>query len=490
MDSRRDRTGHGAQLNGIPPFVRVVVPAFNKVELTVSCFQSLLLTEWPADRLDLVLVDNGSSDDTVTRIGGLSPRIRLVSSPENLGFAGGCNAGIMAREDAAGRSMGGYDYLALINNDAIVGPSWLKNLVDAAERNPDVGVVAAKILLSPKFSEVVVTPLQPDSTKDSYLEIRNVLVNGTIQDHRLKFDEVFVRDSEVNSIGRHSHWLGRHGALRVIENDEAEGEVVLGLELSATSALDVRVTGGSEERTVRVPGPGDSVRVQVPLSRQSFDVINSVGGELYRRGFGGDRGYLERDFGQFEEPAEVFSWCGAGAVLRKAFLDEVGAFDARLFLYYEDFDLSWRGRLAGWRYLYEPKAVIRHQHAQTSVEGSEMFRFFTARNRLLVLTKNAPMRMAAHAFLGESKRLAESAWRSVVSVSERVRIDQRRDLGFRLRVMASFFRHVPWMLIRRWTMVRRVGRHEPLIWMVDKFGDPGFVIDRGVIVSRSGRTPI
>ncbi len=85
-----------------------------------------------------------------------------------------------------------------------------------------------------------------------------------------------------------------------------------------------------------------------------FDVINNVGSNLYRYGFGGDRGFLERDIGQYEEPAEVFAWCGGAVLLRREYLDDVGMFDEELFLYYEDTDLSWRGRLRGWRYQYVP----------------------------------------------------------------------------------------------------------------------------------------
>ena len=59
-------------------------------------------------------------------------------------------------------------------------------------------------------------------------------------------------------------------------------------------------------------------------------------------------------------------------------------------MYYEDTDLAWRGRARGWRYRYVPDAVLRHVHAATSVEGSPLFQHYVERNRLLMLTKNAP----------------------------------------------------------------------------------------------------
>lgn len=474
-------------MNDVSPFVRVVVPAFNKAELTAACFRSLLLTDWPKDRIDLVLIDNGSSDDTTARIKALSSEIHLVSSPKNLGFAGGCNLGISARADDDRRPLGDFDYLALINNDAEVDPAWLREMIAVVETRDDLGAVSAKILLTPKFSEVVVTPVVSDRTV--YVEIRDVLVNGRHQDHRLRVDEVFVRDPERNASGQHSYWLAKAGALRIVD-DGSDADIVVGLELSATSDVEVGLRSGSRETSVHVPGRMDSVRIEVPVARESFDVVNSVGGEMYRNGFGGDRGYLERDAGQFEESVDLFSWCGAAALIRRAFLDEVGTFDPHLFLYYEDFDLSWRGRLAGWSYAYAPKAVIRHHHAQTSVEGSDVFRFFTVRNRLLVLAKNAPAKMAVRALLGEIERFARSLGRVVIATNEKGRRQQRQESTFRAKVLGSYLRHLPWMLLRRWTMVRRVERQAPLSWSVDKKNDPGFIIDRSRIQAGSKRTRI
>ena len=66
--------------------------------------------------------------------------------------------------------------------------------------------------------------------------------------------------------------------------------------------------------------------------------------------------------------------------------------------YYEDFDLSWRGRRRGWRYGYAPASVVHHRHAAGLGVGSERFRYLVGRNRLLALTKLAPARMAARAW--------------------------------------------------------------------------------------------
>jgi len=130
----------------------------------------------------------------------------------------------------------------------------------------------------------------------------------------------------------------------------------------------------------------------------TVDVLNSTGNVVTRSGYGRDRSWLEVDTGA-EPPAEVFGFCGAAALLRMSAAEVVGDFDEDLFLYYEDTDLSWRLRTHGWTIRYEPAAVVRHQHAASSDVRSRLFRFHDDRNRLLVLAKNAPARLAVAALL-------------------------------------------------------------------------------------------
>jgi hypothetical protein len=124
--------------------------------------------------------------------------------------------------------------------------------------------------------------------------------------------------------------------------------------------------------------------------------LNSVGVRWRGDGAGIDIGYGEVDRGQYPPgPAQLFT--GGAVLLSTAFVDDTGAFDERYFMYYEDTDLSWRGRLAGWRYEYVPDSVVRHDHAASSKEGSPMFAHFVERNRFLTLARNAPWSMFADA---------------------------------------------------------------------------------------------
>lgn len=136
------------------------------------------------------------------------------------------------------------------------------------------------------------------------------------------------------------------------------------------------------------------------LLHGTTSTVNNVGVVLLDTGYGADRGLGQPDDGRFDHPVEVFGFSGGAAVLRTLAVRAVGGFSSDWFMYYEDTDLSWRLRLAGWRIVYEPGAVVRHRHAASSDPTSPSFAFHNERNRLLMLLRNAP----ASAVLGGALR--------------------------------------------------------------------------------------
>ncbi len=128
-------------------------------------------------------------------------------------------------------------------------------------------------------------------------------------------------------------------------------------------------------------------------------VINNVGNILGPTWELHDRGYGEVDAGQYDLAEDVWGWCGGAVLLRTAYLQEVGLFDERLFLYAEDADLSWRGRHRGWRYRYVPTSVVHHVHrASSGGERTPLLDLLNRRNRLVVVTRHGGLRGAATAW--------------------------------------------------------------------------------------------
>ncbi|MFD2090363.1 glycosyltransferase family 2 protein [Blastococcus deserti] len=175
-------------------------------------------------------------------------------------------------------------------------------------------------------------------------------------------------------------------------------------------------------------------------------VVNNAGVVVLPTLYGADRA-AGADPATVAEPAEVFGFSGGAALLRRSAALTVGGFPTPFFLYYEDTDLSWRLRLAGWSIRYEPAAVVHHRHAATSDRMSPLFAFHNERNRLLLLVRCAPAAPAAAAWGRFLLTTASLALRH----GRRLRGAEPHNLrvSLRLRVLASAVRLLPWALRER-----------------------------------------
>lgn len=117
----------------IRPRVSAVIVSYNRADDLRLCIQALLDTEYP--NLEIVVVDNASKD-TSADVAESFAQVKTIRSPENLGFAEGCNVGLRA-------STG--DYVALINNDAVVAADWFDTLVNFLEAHPRSAAAGGKI---------------------------------------------------------------------------------------------------------------------------------------------------------------------------------------------------------------------------------------------------------------------------------------------------------------------------------------------------------
>ena len=128
--------------------------------------------------------------------------------------------------------------------------------------------------------------------------------------------------------------------------------------------------------------------------------IDSVGVQPTMAGLGINVGVGERDNGQYDKQAEVFGPCAGAALYRRTMLEETGFFDPDFFAYYEDLDLAWRGRLAGWQAVTAPAAVVYHVHSATGGRMSPFTVYHVQRNKWYVLLKNWPSTLLRrHLFL-------------------------------------------------------------------------------------------
>jgi hypothetical protein len=120
-----------------PGVVSVVLVNFRGASDTLEAIGYLAQLDWPQDRLEIVVVENGSGDDSARRIKADAPHVKLVVSATNLGFAGGCNLGVK-------RSSG--EFIAFLNNDARPDAAWVSTAVGRFAESRTIGAVASKVL--------------------------------------------------------------------------------------------------------------------------------------------------------------------------------------------------------------------------------------------------------------------------------------------------------------------------------------------------------
>lgn len=231
--------------------VSVIIVNLNGEHFISDCLEGLERQSFRD--FEVLVVDNGSTDGSLAKLRSRFSSARLIELGRNQGFASACMRGF---EQSRGAE------IAVLNNDAVPEPAWLKEMVAFLDADPAIGAVACKVI----------------NRKSSKLE------SGGI-------------------------FAARNGL--------------------------------------------------VYLSRPAEE----------------------------NKPSEVFGACGVAALYRGSMLKEFGFYPEDFFIYYEDADLAYRLRRAGWKAVYCPGAIVHHLGSQTT-SGMGIKNYFLPRNRLRTLVRN------------------------------------------------------------------------------------------------------
>ena len=117
--------------------VSVVLVNFRGADDTIECVRGLLELDWPSNLLEIIVVENGSGDDSLEKLQIIGEQVTLIESTENLGFTGGCNLGV-------GKASG--EFIAFLNNDAKPDSDWIKEAIATFATGSNIGAVASKVL--------------------------------------------------------------------------------------------------------------------------------------------------------------------------------------------------------------------------------------------------------------------------------------------------------------------------------------------------------
>ncbi len=119
------------------PLVSIIILSWNNQKLLQNCLKSVYDTNYP--NYEIIVVDNGSSDNSPKIVRANYPDVILIENKQNLGFSEGNNRGIR-------RARG--TYIVLLNQDTEVDPNWLKNLITVMINDKQIGIVGCKLYFS------------------------------------------------------------------------------------------------------------------------------------------------------------------------------------------------------------------------------------------------------------------------------------------------------------------------------------------------------
>jgi GT2 family glycosyltransferase len=119
------------------PLISIIIVSYNTKSATLKSVASALASEgFGPHELEVIVVDNGSHDGTVTALKKAYPAVKLIVSPENLGFGGGNNRGVEAARGT---------YLLLLNSDAFLARDTLRRLVDVLSQDQELLTVGPRL---------------------------------------------------------------------------------------------------------------------------------------------------------------------------------------------------------------------------------------------------------------------------------------------------------------------------------------------------------
>jgi len=359
------------------------------------------------------------------------PKTKIVSLKKNIGFASGNNMGF---KQARG------EYVVLLNNDAIIDKNWLAELVAAAS-DKTVGIVASKILLNTPFIEATITSSivqQSDLDQSTDFSPRGVLIENITKstfDHKnlIWYASGFEQSKIINGISLRWSTGKAKVLLPMLEGNNDFSFVFHGYPTSDNSlTLNAKITIADEEIFSVSLSPNSVLDKKITLqkalySKECFWLIQNGGNVLLKNGYSKDIGgvtrvlgkmveeFYEKDSHFFSKKRKLLAACGAGMLIKREVIEQVGFFNQHYFMYYEDIDFCLRAWKQGWDIVFAPKAIMRHRHrATTGKAESSFFVSMVEKNHLFLLLTHFPLRVFLREYILFILRMLEAVLRQFI----------------------------------------------------------------------------
>ncbi len=192
--------------------------------------------------------------------------------------------------------------------------------------------------------------------------------------------------------------------------------------------------------------------------------IDKAGHLIYPDGQNRGRGSGELDEGQYDRVEEILWPDGCAAMYRRAMLDEIGGFDEDFFAYADDAELGLRARIAGWKCLYIPDAVVRHHRGATLGLRSSRRLELIERNRVLLAAKLFPWSLLWLNGAYYAMRLVAGVWAAITGQGEVGKFPGvRGKFGAALALLKGDWQALPLLprMLRKRRAVERIRKLSP-----------------------------
>lgn len=268
----------------------------------------------------------------------------------------------------------------------------------------------------------------------SYYDFRIILVDNGSRDGTDQFIKEHYSDVEIIRLKENTGfaYANNKGISRALEDNNIKYIVTLNNDTKADENYLKELVLCAEKH----PDAG-AIQPKV-INFFNKAMIDSVGILIYKDMSAINKGQKEKDSGQYEKEEEIFGASASAAMYLRDALINVALpsvpegdpmkifFDNSYFAYYEDVDLAWRLRLAGYKAYYTPKSKVYHVHSATGKNYSPFKAFHIHRNQYYNIIKNLPFWIMIRALIFMPIRyayLAESVFKkhgAAAELSERV----------------------------------------------------------------------
>lgn len=471
-------------LNSLP-LVSVITVNYNGKIYLKNLFESLSLLDYPKDKIQIIMVDNASSDDSVRFTQENFPFVKVIRCKRNTGFAEGNNIGLSHADG---------ELVAIINNDCVAEPGWLlamvrtlsekeKESADSGNSCCKVGAIGSKIFFYYRYYplDICFERNNADSgssdTCGTYCaEINRIELNiiSDIYDKSHESQQQQKNESEITGflLKRSIKYLsgivpeGRNSDGEIIYKTERKSLIGIPVpdnDFKISIKIDFSVLPAGERINIKIADK-EIISKTAGNSREiiAFEIdgsglqapryiVNSRGSMINKKFYAKEIGYdefdSESDMGtQSEVPAaqdekkitEVFAIPGTGFLCRKSVLETAGFFDRKFFTYYEDIDFFWRLKLSGYRSYICTDSVLRHLHCGSGTEWSYGFTYHVLRNRMLMIYKCAWFGAFARNYMSFAASAFISLAYGIILKIRRIS-SSRPDIPIRIRILFEFF---------------------------------------------------